>query len=450
MKLLKSLFLTFALTYAPVAGAQETILGFDGEESTGVGIYIKEIATDEILVDHNSQMALTPASVMKAVTAATALSVRGADARFHTPVLLKGAKGQNGTWKGNLIVRSCGDPTLESEYFRGNTGFAERIVNNLKAQGITHITGKIVVEQSLKDAGPNWKWEVEDLGWAYGAGLYGFNYMDNTFTLWPNTGKTKPEIPDLKLEVRKSSSNDLLRGIYSDKLVVFTRDTRDTKWAVTSTMPDPAAVFVHQLTGMMKAAGISIDDKKDACASADPEKTLFTHNSPLFDDILRSLMVRSDNLFAEGMLRAIAPGDSRGAAIKAEKEYWESVGVSPRYTIILDGSGLSRANRLAPRFLGDILEAMAKSENADTYTTFFPRAGKDGTLRGFLAKSPLKGQVALKTGSVSSVQCYAGYKLDPETNQPTHIIVIMVNGFFCPRREVREASEKLLEDLFLN
>ncbi|MDE6040116.1 MAG: D-alanyl-D-alanine carboxypeptidase, partial [Muribaculaceae bacterium] len=102
MKLLKSLFLTFALTYAPIAGAQETILGFDGEESTGVGIYIKEIATDEILVDHNSQMALTPASVMKAVTAATALSVRGADGRFHTPVLLKGAKGQNGTWKGNL------------------------------------------------------------------------------------------------------------------------------------------------------------------------------------------------------------------------------------------------------------------------------------------------------------------------------------------------------------
>ena len=188
----------------------------------------------------------------------------------------------------------------------------------------------------------------------------------------------------------------------------------------------------------------------DNGVNSDPEKVLFTHTSSRFEEILKSLMVRSDNLFAEGMLRAIAPGDTRKAAIKAEKEFWEANGVSPRYTIINDGSGLTRANRLAPKFLGDILEYMAKSDLAEVYTSFFPRAGKDGTMRGFLAKSPLTGQIALKTGSVSSVQCYAGYKLDPETNQPTHLIVIMVNGFFCPRREVREAAENLLTDLFVD
>lgn len=449
MKLLKNIFLSLALMSSPLIVAQETVLGIDGEESTGVGIFIKDLATGEILIDHNSQMALTPASVMKAVTTASALSMRGAEARFETPVLLKGAKGQNGTWRGNLIVRSCGDPTLESEYFRGNTGFVERIINNLKAQGITRITGKIIVEQSLKDAGPIWQWEVEDLGWSYGTGLFGFNFMDNTFTLWPNTGKTKPEVPDLQLEVRKASSNDLIRGIYSDKLVVFTRDKNDKKWAVTSSMPDPAAVFENMLKKSMAEAGIKLGNEKNACAAADPEKTLFTHTSPLFEDIMRSLMVRSDNLFAEGMLRAIAPGDTRKAAINAEKDFWEDHGVSPRYTIINDGSGLTRANRLAPRFLADILEYMAQTDLADTYTSFFPRAGKDGTMRGFLAKSPLTGQIALKTGSVSSVQCYAGYKLDPESNQPTHVIVIMINGFFCPRREVREAAEKLLTDLFV-
>ncbi|MDE6134983.1 MAG: D-alanyl-D-alanine carboxypeptidase, partial [Muribaculaceae bacterium] len=98
-------------------------------------------------------------------------------------------------------------------------------------------------------------------------------------------------------------------------------------------------------------------------------------------------------------------------------------------------------------FIGDILQWMAKSKPAKAYASYFPRAGKDGTLRGFLAKSPLTGKIALKTGSVSSVQCYAGYKLDDDGN-PTHIIVIMVNGFFCPRRQVREASENLLTDLF--
>lgn len=69
-------------------------------------------------------------------------------------------------------------------------------------------------------------------------------------------------------------------------------------------------------------------------------------------------------------------------------------------------------------------------------------------MRGFLAKSKLKGLIALKTGSVSSVQCYAGYKLNAK-GEPTHVIVILVNGFFCPRKQVREACEKLLTDTFL-
>lgn len=68
-------------------------------------------------------------------------------------------------------------------------------------------------------------------------------------------------------------------------------------------------------------------------------------------------------------------------------------------------------------------------------------------MRGFLAKTSLTGQVALKTGSVSSVQCYAGYKFNDD-GEPSHIIVILVNGFFCPRKDVREAAENLLLDIF--
>ncbi len=159
-------------------------------------------------------------------------------------------------------------------------------------------------------------------------------------------------------------------------------------------------------------------------------------------------MVRSDNLFAEGMLRTLAPDSGRKAAINRERELWATRGINTRYTIINDGSGLTRANRLSAHFIGDVLEWMAKSRMADTYTSFFPRAGKDGTMRGFLAKSKLKGLIALKTGSVSSVQCYAGYKLNAK-GEPTHVIVILVNGFFCPRKQVREACEKLLTDTFL-
>lgn len=424
----------------------DNILGIDGEESTSVGIYIKEISTGKVLVDHNSHLALTPASVMKAITTATALSVKGADGHFDTKVALRGVKGNKGEWNGDIVVTGVADPTLESEYFRSTRGFGDSIVAALRRRGIKQVNGAIVVNESLRDAGPVMKWELEDIAWPYGAGLYGFNYRDNCVVVYPGTGRTKPEVPGLDIQVVKTSGrNDLVRGAFSDRLMVYTRDPGNTKWALSTTVPDPSAVFIAELTKKMNDVGIKVGTK--ASAPNGETTTIYTHQSPTYADIMHSLMVRSDNLFAEGMLRLIAPTSTRTAAIKREKQLWATRGINTRYTIINDGSGLTRANRLSAHFIGDVLEWMANSPQAETYASFFPRAGKDGTLRGFLAKSPLKGTIALKTGSVSSVQCYAGYRLDKD-DKPTHVVVIMVNGFFCPREQVRRASERLLDQTF--
>ena len=423
----------------------ENILGIDGEESTSVGIYIKDLTTGDVLVDHNSQLALTPASVMKAVTTASALSINGPDRCFTTRVSLRGSKGAAGVWNGDLIVAGAADPTLESENFKSKLGFCDSIVANLKRKGIKKITGTVVVRQTLTDAGPLLQWEIEDVAWPYGAGLYGFNYRDNTVTVYPNTGRIVPEAPGLKIDVKKvANGSDLVRGVGSDRLIVYTRDTKNTRWAVSTTVPDPSAVFKAQLSGVMKRAGITMGTK---AVGAGEETLLYAHRSMPFSDIMRSLMVRSDNLFAEGILRSIAPEASRKEAINREKELWATRGINTRYTIINDGSGLTRANRLSAHFIGDVLEWMSRSEYARTYAGFFPRAGKEGTMRGFLAKTPLAGLVALKTGSVSTVQCYAGYKFTDD-GTPSHVIVILVNGFFCPRKDVREAAENLLLDIF--
>ena len=79
--------------------------------------------------------------------------------------------------------------------------------------------------------------------------------------------------------------------------------------------------------------------------------------------------------------------------------------------------------------------------------SFFPKAGKDGTMKGFLAKTPLQGKIAMKTGSVNGVQCYAGYKLGVN-GKPTHVVVIMVNNFFCSRQSLRKAIEAMLTKTF--
>jgi len=125
MNIKKGLAVAALIISCTLSTWSENILGIDGEESTSVGIYIKDLTSGDVLVDHNSQLALTPASVMKAITTASALSINGADGRFTTRVSLKGSKGASGVWNGDIVVAGAADPTLESETFKSKLGFCD-------------------------------------------------------------------------------------------------------------------------------------------------------------------------------------------------------------------------------------------------------------------------------------------------------------------------------------
>jgi len=445
-------FLVFAIVacIAALPSQARGVLGFDGEDAATVGIYIKDLKSGRVIAEHNSAQAMVPASTMKSLTAATAISILGGDFRFNTPVILKGSRSGD-VWRGDILVETCADPTLESEYFEDNLGFCDSVVVNLRRMGITSVTGKIRVVECLKDPGAVPQWEIEDLAWSYGAALYGANWRDNVFRLWPASGRTKPYVPGLRVDLRHDADGtDLLRGVNSDLLTVWGRDISNKKWSVSTTMPNPAEVLAYELTERIRSAGIELSGKNLDIAATAESASVYVHKSPEASDILGSLMVRSDNMMAEGMLRSIAPDDTRKNAIKREKELWGARGISLAYSGIFDGSGLARGNRLAPCTLGAVLELMAKGPHSDIYPAFFPRAGVDGTMKNFMAKTPLKGKLALKTGSVNAVQCYAGYLLD-ENESPSHVVVVMVNGFYCPRAKVRDAISKyLLEQFHVN
>lgn len=427
----------------------ENILNIEGGEATSVGIYVKELSSGKVLVDHNSELALTPASVTKALTSATALSVLGSDFHFTTTVGYSGTR-SGSHCNGNLVINASGDPTIGSKQFKSTASFTDSIITSLKQLGITSFSGTVVIRESMLDQGPVPQWEIEDVAWPYGAGLHAFNYAGNTVFVNPNTGKSRPEsnLRVTLLPASEKDGNDMLRGVNSQNLTVWgTPNSRKNRnWSLETTIPDPAEVYAELLISRLKNAGISISTKK-AKVNNDNIELVYRHISPCLDDICRDLMKRSDNLFAEGMLRAIAPGKSRSDCIKAEKEFWSDKRLASRFIMLSDGSGLTRSNRISPRFLGDMLEWMIKSPAASSYINYFPVAGVDGTLKSLLDKTRLKGRLAMKTGSMASVQAYAGYKLDA-TGHPTHIVVIMVNGFFCGRASLRKQIESFLLKTF--
>lgn len=431
-----------------VQGATQVPLSLAGGDAVSVGIYIAPVEPGSSpVVDCESSRLLAPASILKSLTSATALSILGPDYRWSTDVLAVGQI-ENGVLEGDIVIRGTGDPTVDSRFFRENYGFCEKIVASVRRAGISAITGCVRVDGSrFVGAGVNSSWEVEDIGWDYGAGIYSLNYMDNAFAVKVPGYGTAPYVPDLTVEPSLTDGSTPLyvsRGAGSEMLRIGGSLGKRKSATLWCSMPSPRKVVEFKADSMIVAGGIRVGHRDMADAALADTMKLATHYSPRLSVVLRSLMSRSDNMMAEGALRAIAPMATRNDAIKAECEYWSANGVDLTYCRIVDGSGLARSNALSAAQLGKVLQKMAVGRYGREFVDLFPRAGLDGTLKTFMSSHRRKNEFMLKTGSMSGVQCYAGYHVDPGSGKPTHVIVVMINNMFGPRQAVRKAVENFL------
>lgn len=357
-----------ALLFAGTALGQ-CPLRFDDSEQALIGIYIAPIDGDEPLVDYNSRALFTPASVMKSVTTAAALSKYGGDHRWLTTVMAVGEV-REGVLHGDILVEPSGDPTLGSKQFaKDRESFIAAVVNGCHAAGFTEVNGHIKeIKGEWPDQGPVPSWELEDIDNIDGVGFYALNWRDNVSVLNPK------ELP--------------------------------------------ARAALTELAQSLGAKGEEIVAQPDTIV-------VCRYYSPALREVARSLMVRSDNQMAEGTLRLMAPASTRAAAIKTERETLQALGANLLNVRIADGSGLSRHDAISPRQLGDILRVMAGNQD---YVDSFARVGLDGTVKSFMKGVPGRENFLLKSGSMTGVMCYCGYRLDPERKVPTHVIVVLTNN----------------------
>ena len=414
-------------------------------DTTRTAVWIYDLRWDYDVVNANIDRSLIPASVMKTVTCASLLNLADSNERFATRVTARGAISDS-ILQGDVIVHTVGDPTIESQYFPQTQGFADSIASHLRRMGITRITGDVIIDESLfTDATTPPGWMAEDIPWYYGARLQGANFRDNKFRLTLPSKKTVPEVPDLKFQF----TNTKRRGVKVDRkdgseTMIVSGNTR-RGFTETFSMPYPRKAMRAEILSVLASRGITVGQRSPLKSTV--ETDIYTHLSPRMGDIMESLMHRSDNLMAEGMLRAIVPGGTRAQAIAEEQAVWAMHGISAHGVNIVDGSGLSRENRLTARFLGDINRRMLGDEFGDELLSLFPLASMHGTMRNFLVDTPLEGRVAMKTGSMKGVQSYSGYLLDEE-GRPTHLLVFIANGFKCSRQALKNDIQRLLLELF--
>lgn len=358
-------------------------------------VLITDLSDGSVVASLNPATPLVPASIMKAVTIASLLGETGPEWKYKTPVRHDG-RIKDDVLEGNLIIEASGDPSIASAVEPPGTDFAAEIAAALREAGVRHIVGRVIIDES-RFSGPSCPptWASADLPHSYGTGTHGFNYRNNA------SGK-------------KSVS-------------------------------DPAGWFRHDLDTALARNGITVEGLN---MPENKRHTLLTHTSASIGEIMRSCMMRSDNMFAESMLRTLATVKGQSGCtdggVALEKEIWHKRKVPTEGVVLVDGSGLSRSNRVTARFMESVLRHQKDNEE---YASFIPLAGQEGTLKKFLAGTPLDSYLAMKTGSMNGIQCYAGYKLDEEF-APTHAIVVILNALPAGRPAAREAVEQLLLNIF--
>lgn len=308
------------------------------------GVEIQSLDTGELLYAQNAHALMMPASNMKIVTMSVAAARLGWDYRFPTTLEATGPIA-NGTLAGDLVITGSGDPTI-SDRGGSPTRVFESWADQLRAAGITRITGRIIGDDNRFDdrpLGEGWAWDDMTFGYSAPGGALQFNENIVRVIITPAAEAGQPAVIRLEPE----GSGLVLRTAVttgtpaSEADVNVSRERNSTALYVSGIVPvggkeltqsaavdNPTIFFVNALRATLIRKGIEvtgpavdIDDIADAGAQSGKareqttaRRVLLTHQSPPLAEIGTTFMKVSQNLFGETLMTVIGERAINAAA----------------------------------------------------------------------------------------------------------------------------------------
>ncbi|MBK8497023.1 MAG: D-alanyl-D-alanine carboxypeptidase/D-alanyl-D-alanine-endopeptidase [Chitinophagaceae bacterium] len=426
-----------------------------------LSLYIVDSKTGKLVFDKNAQVGLAPASSLKVVTSAAAMELLGKDYRYQTEFGYDGNIEGN-ILKGNLFVKVSGDPTLGS--WRWDSSKAENMLDKLSAiliaNNITSITGDLVIDDSKWEtqATPRgWTWE--DIGNYYGAGARGLNWHENQYDLMLAPGKNEGDSvkilwtdPELQASVlvnelktgKPGSGDNTVIYLPEDGVIGYVRGTVPaavSTFRISGSLPNASNTFTNAVAKSFQNSNIHLAGRaKNAVVYFAKNEKLpvaanyfFSVHSPPLDSINYWFLQKSVNLFGEAFVKTIAfektGYGSADSGISIIKEFWKERGIANPALKMIDGSGLSPANRVTTHALVTVMQ-YAKKQN---------------WFASFYNALPLQNGIKMKSGYIGGVRSYTGYIKSGSGTEYTFSFII--NNFDGSPGAVREKMWKLLDIL---
>lgn len=412
-----------------VARAREGSKGKVHGSNTVVSVHVRDLE-GRTLVSRLARSPLRPASNLKLLTCATALVLLGPDASFETTFLTRDPVAE-GVLEGDLIVSAGGDPL----YRDGSDGSIEDwigpVARHLRELGIQRVQGSLVLDEGeFLSPGPGPGWPDPKEYWKeYCALSAGFSANAGclTATVLPAapggqaTVRVRPRTfgLDRKGTVttgKARSSLNVAVGANSGGVTVRGSIPSDvSEYEARFSAPDPVELFGHAVVGSLERNGVSIRSgfRRQRGAAADA-KAIAVLASPMRDALVPVLR-DSNNSVADQLFVATAHGvglgGTREGGLAATRRALEALGVTHEGLAQVDGSGLSRDNRVSTEQLTALLaEVLEVGEPAtELFLEALPVAGISGSLAGRMKAGAAKGRVRAKTGFIGGTSGLSGF-----------------------------------------
>jgi len=407
--------------------AKTNVLATKALETAHVGISIFDPSENKYLYNYQGDKYFVPASNTKIPTCYAAMKYLGDS--------LPGLKYK--LQDGEYIVQGTGDPTFLNKEYHYQPVF--EFFKKLDNKALAHFS-----TSNWKDNhwGSGWSWN--DYEEYYMAERSPFPVYGNmaAFAFNGRVIKANPSYFDSSILYQPGATPEygyISRSLSKNEFIVSKSNVKLTKHEVpfvtngyytaalllNDTLHSTKPVF--QLPGYLEI----------------PSGLSTIHSQPT-DSVLKPMMHRSDNFFAEQMLLMVS-NEKLGLMNDEQiidtilKTDFKALPQKPRW---VDGSGLSRYNLFTPQDFVAILNKMKNEFGMKRIKNIFPTGG-EGTIRNYYKTD--SSFIYAKTGTLSGVVALSGFLYTKKGK--LLIFSTLVNNHQASATDVRKAIEKFLQGI---
>lgn len=333
------------------------------------GATVLDLDTGRVVFAHNAKLPLLPASNEKLAVTYAALTALGPAFRIETDVLGDGEQ-DGSVWKGDLVLKGYGDPSLSSAGLRS-------LARSVAADGIASVTGRVLGDESWFDArrtAPGWK-----------------------------------------------------RSFYLNESPPLSALIVDRGWNGHQTTMQPALAAAQLFVKALARAGVRVAHGAGLGTATDEAQALADVESPTVAALVRFMDRYSDNFTAEMLLKEVGAvqGEDGTTAdgLGVVTGLLAAANVPMAGVRLADGSGLSLLDRWTPSALVALLRVMWNDPGVrPLLLSALPVAGENGTLAHRMRAGPARGVVRAKTGTTDNASALSGFVGD------RYVFSVLENG----------------------